>query len=116
MKRFALLLTLLLSLIIKPVMANECCAPVHSEHSYIADHDHSAQSGDHEHMDTDSEGKVHDGSTHSHTSHNHSDYFRSSMMGDLITSVSDARQVAFWDDASYSDFSPGPLLEPPSRA
>lgn len=123
MKRIALLLTLLLSLIIKPVMANDCCASVQPVHTHVADnvhaddHDHGAQQGEHEQMDVDADGNPHNGTNHTHSHQHHSsDFYRGFSSLDPVMPMVKSLVMAFGQDHMYPDYSPGPLLEPPSHA
>lgn len=116
MKRTVLYFLLALSILVKPVMANDFYAAVSADHTHIADHNHHDQEGEHAQLDVDSEGNPHDGAGHSHQTHQSCEYSRPNHMSEVTIALSSSTLVSVWKDRFYSDYSSGPLLEPPSRA
>lgn len=123
MKRLFVCLFVVFSLMLAPIAhatgancANDSC---HNIVSAQDDHHHEGdlQSGEHAQLDFDSEGNPHNGLGHNHSHHHHGgDYFRAFSGIDLTAPGVSSQSMTFGRDAMLSDYSPGPLLEPPSHA
>lgn len=82
------------------------------DHSHHRAHDMNADE-----LDVDSEGNPHNNADHAQFSHNHAgDFYRAASGISVMPPAASLQTACFGQDLLFSDFCPGPLLEPPSHA
>jgi hypothetical protein len=103
MKKFIISLFVVFSLLLAPIAH----ATGFAGHSFAE-----VQPDKHIQLDFDSD----DTTNHNHSHHHHGDYYPDSLGLYSATPITASQVVAFWNGNLYYDYSPSPLLEPPSHA